>query len=621
MAKYNLLNRLELPGGVKRLNPEQQKILCWEIRQKLLHTLSENGGHLASNLGVVELTVALHTVFDVPQDAIVWDVGHQCYAHKMLTGRLGAFSTIRREGGLSGFPRPGESGCDAFIAGHASTSISAACGLATAKALSGDRHHVVAVVGDGAFTGGMIYEALNNAGRTGNRLIVVLNDNDMSISKSVGSLARYLASKRTSEGYLNLKNRVEDALKKIPVVGRELRDVISDSKAAFRQLLYHSNLFEDFGFDYLGPVDGHDIPALVQALRRAKELEKPVVLHVNTVKGKGYAFAEKNPARYHGVGGFDRASGRLKAPSESFSSVFGRELVLRARRDNKICAITAAMEEGTGLSAFAAEFGPKNRFFDVGIAEEHAVTFACGLAAGGMKPVFAVYSTFLQRGFDQIIHDASIERQHIVLAVDRAGIVGEDGETHQGLFDAAFLSEIPGVTVYSPATYGDLRYALDQAFDCCDGVAAVRYPRGGEIPVDERLGYRPGEWFHHRSGGQTLIVSYGRAFGEAYGAMELLAAEGKKADLLKLHRISPIPDACVQLAKKYRAIYFVEEGVRQGGIGEHFLDALSRVRYRGRMTIGAVENPFIPAMPADSALRRCGLDAHTVARAISELYF
>lgn len=621
MAKYNLLNRLELPGGVKRLNPEQQKILCWEIRQKLLHTLSENGGHLASNLGVVELTVALHTVFDVPKDAIVWDVGHQCYAHKMLTGRLGAFPTIRREGGLSGFPRPGESGCDAFIAGHASTSISAACGLATAKALSGDRHHVVAVVGDGAFTGGMIYEALNNAGRTGNRLIVVLNDNDMSISKSVGSLARYLASKRTSEGYLNLKNRVEDALKKIPVVGRELRDVISDSKAAFRQLLYHSNLFEDFGFDYLGPVDGHDIPALVQALRRAKELEKPVVLHVNTVKGKGCDFAEKNPARYHGVGGFDRASGRLKAPSESFSSVFGRELVLRARRDHKICAITAAMEEGTGLSAFAAEFGPKNRFFDVGIAEEHAVTFACGLAAGGMKPVFAVYSTFLQRGFDQIIHDASIERQHIVLAVDRAGIVGEDGETHQGLFDAAFLSEIPGVTVYSPATYGDLRYALDQAFDCCDGVAAVRYPRGGEIPVDERLGYRPGEWFHHRSGGQTLIVSYGRAFGEAYGAMELLAAEGKKADLLKLHRISPIPDACVQLAKKYRAIYFVEEGVRQGGIGEHFLDALSRVRYRGRMTIGAVENPFIPAMPADSALRRCGLDAHTVARAISELYF
>lgn len=621
MAKYNLLNRLELPGGVKRLNPEQQKILCWEIRQKLLHTLSENGGHLASNLGVVELTVALHTVFDVPQDAIVWDVGHQCYAHKMLTGRLGAFSTIRREGGLSGFPRPGESGCDAFIAGHASTSISAACGLATAKALSGDRHHVVAVVGDGAFTGGMIYEALNNAGRTGNRLIVVLNDNDMSISKSVGSLARYLASKRTSEGYLNLKNRVEDALKKIPVVGRELRDVISDSKAAFRQLLYHSNLFEDFGFDYLGPVDGHDIPALVQALRRAKELEKPVVLHVNTVKGKGCDFAEKNPARYHGVGGFDRASGRLKAPSESFSSVFGRELVLRARRDHKICAITAAMEEGTGLSAFAAEFGPKNRFFDVGIAEEHAVTFACGLAAGGMKPVFAVYSTFLQRGFDQIIHDASIERQHIVLAVDRAGIVGEDGETHQGLFDAAFLSEIPGVTVYSPATYGDLRYALDQAFDCCDGVAAVRYPRGGEIPVDERLGYRPGEWFHHRSGGQTLIVSYGRAFGEVYGAMELLAAEGKKTDLLKLHRISPIPDACVQLAKKYRAIYFVEEGVRQGGIGEHFLDALSRVRYRGRMTIGAVENPFIPAMPADSALRRCGLDAQTVARAISELYF
>ncbi len=621
LANFNLLHTLKFPQDLRKLNEEQQKNLCWEIRQRLIRTLSSTGGHLASNLGAVELTVALHTVFDLPQDQIVWDVGHQSYTHKLLTGRLKNFSKIRQEGGISGFPRPSESEYDAFIGGHASTSVSAAYGLAKAKTLTGDRHHVIAVVGDGAFTGGMVYEALNNAGRSGDRLIVVLNDNHMSISESVGSLARYLAEKRTTQGYAQLKDTVEQALLKIPLVGNTARDMIYNSKALLRQTIYHSNMFEDFGFDYLGPVDGHDIPLLVQTFRRAKALEKPVLVHINTIKGKGYPYAEKNPSTFHGVGKFDYESGELKPSSENFSSVFGQELVRLAQEDDRICAITAAMQGGTGLDGFAKQFEPKNRFFDVGIAEEHAVTFACGLAAGGMLPVFAVYSTFLQRGFDQLIHDAAIEQQHVLLAVDRAGLVGDDGETHQGMFDAAFLSQIPGTTVYSPATFADLRYAMQKALYETDGLVAVRYPRGGEPTFSPKLPEEPAEWLHLKYGGETLVISYGREFGEVYRAAQSLAERGKTVDLLKLHRIAPLPEACIALAKRYRTILFVEEGIRSGGIGEHFLSRLSDAGYIGRMTIQAVENPFLPQMSVASALHRCGLDSDTLEEQIAALYF
>ncbi len=621
MANFNLLHTLKFPQDLRKLNEEQQKNLCWEIRQRLIRTLSSTGGHLASNLGAVELTVALHTVFDLPQDQIVWDVGHQSYTHKLLTGRLKNFSKIRQEGGISGFPRPSESEYDAFIGGHASTSVSAAYGLAKAKTLTGDRHHVIAVVGDGAFTGGMVYEALNNAGRSGDRLIVVLNDNHMSISESVGSLARYLAEKRTTQGYAQLKDTVEQALLKIPLVGNTARDMIYNSKALLRQTIYHSNMFEDFGFDYLGPVDGHDIPLLVQTFRRAKALEKPVLVHINTIKGKGYPYAEKNPSTFHGVGKFDYESGELKPSSENFSSVFGQELVRLAQEDDRICAITAAMQGGTGLDGFAKQFEPKNRFFDVGIAEEHAVTFACGLAAGGMLPVFAVYSTFLQRGFDQLIHDAAIEQQHVLLAVDRAGLVGDDGETHQGMFDAAFLSQIPGTTVYSPATFADLRYAMQKALYETDGLVAVRYPRGGEPTFSPKLPEEPAEWLHLKYGGETLVISYGREFGEVYRAAQSLAERGKPVDLLKLHQIAPLPEACIALAKRYRTILFVEEGMRSGGIGEHFLSRLSDAGYIGRMTIQAVENPFLPQMSVASALHRCGLDSDTLEEQIAALYF
>lgn len=618
MATKRLLDCLNLPGDLKKLKPEQQKLVCADIRSLLVRTVSENGGHLASNLGIVELTVALHTVFDLPQDQIVWDVGHQCYPHKILTGRLDRFDTIRSRDGISGFPRSHESDYDAFLGGHASTSLSAACGLAKAKTITGDNHHVIAVVGDGALTGGMIYEGLNNAGRSGDRLIMVVNDNNMSISPNVGSLARYLAAKRVSNSYLSLKSSVESALLKIPKVGEEVRDALSNTKATFRQMLLHSNLFEDFGFEYFGPVDGHDLTLLIDVLRRAKAQNCPVVVHVNTVKGKGYSFAEKNPSRFHGVGRFDSVSGELPPSGKSFSGYFGKRLMAHAKLDKRICAITAAMQTGTGLQAFAEKYAPQNRFFDVGIAEEHALTFACGLAAGGMKPVFAVYSTFLQRAFDQLLHDAAIEPRHIVVAVDRAGLVGEDGETHQGLFDAAFLSQVPGIIVYSPATFSQFDYAFDQALHFHEGPVAVRYPRGGEAELD----FVPtGDYTHIADGGHTLIISYGRISEQVDKARLLLASVNKTADLLLLDRITPIPQECVLLAKKYRSILFVEEGVRTGGIGEHFIEALTNAEYRGKVKLLAIDQPFVPQMPTEQAIEFCGLDAQSIAQIAEDLFF
>lgn len=618
MTPFQPMERLKLPQDLKKMDSKELSILCGEIRQQIIRTVSKNGGHLASNLGAVELTVALHRVFQIPQDAIVWDVGHQCYTHKILTGRFSRFHTLRKTGGISGFPRHDESNCDAFLAGHASTSLSAACGLAKAKTLTGDPHTVIAVVGDGALTGGMIYEALNNAGRSGSRLIMVLNDNNMSISKSVGALARYLAMKRTSAGYLQLKDRVEDTLLKIPFVGQGIRDTIVSSKSTLRQVLYHSNLFEDFGFDYLGPVDGHNLSGLIQVLTRAKELEKPVVVHINTIKGKGYLPAEKNPARYHGVSAFDYKQGIQTKEEKTFSSVFGQTLADLARKDEKICAITAAMETGTGLAPFAKEFGRQDRFFDVGIAEEHAVTFACGLAAGGMRPVVAVYSTFLQRAYDQLLHDGAIEPQHVVLAVDRAGFIGSDGATHQGLFDAAFLSQIPGIVIYSPATYNQLVYSLNQAMYQTEGLAAVRYPRGQEDSLPVALS---GDWTHCSKDSSVLLVTYGRQSFETIRAMDLLEQAEKPVDLLVLNKISPIPQECIQLARKYPKILFVEEGILQGGIGEHFLCMLSEISYYGKMQIQAVKQPFLPQMTLAEAQEFCGLDAASIVKRVTELFF
>ena len=420
----NILGRLKLPEDLKKLNGRQCRQLCREIREILIITVAEIGGHLSSNLGTVELTVALHKVFDSPKDKIVWDVGHQAYTHKLLTGRLSEFASIRREGGLSGFARPSESEHDAFISGHSSTSISAACGIAKAMELNGDKeHHVIAVIGDGAFTGGEAYEGMNNGGKCADNLIVILNDNEMSISRNVGAFAKYLTSIRGNEKYVAAKRRTVQVLDKMPVVGEPIKNVMQDSKDILKWFLYHSTMFEDLGFVYLGPVDGHDIHALDDVLRAAKAIHKPVLVHVNTVKGKGFRRAEKNPGACHGVGVCELKFGNPEVISDDcFSAVFGHELLRLGSRDKNICAVTAAMKYGTGLQYFAAEY--PERFFDVGIAEQHAVTFCAGLSSMGKIPVFSVYSSFLQRAFDQVVHDAAISGEHIVLCVDRAGIRG-----------------------------------------------------------------------------------------------------------------------------------------------------------------------------------------------------
>ncbi|MBP1592464.1 MAG: 1-deoxy-D-xylulose-5-phosphate synthase, partial [Oscillospiraceae bacterium] len=448
------LEKIDLPGGLKDLSIEECRDLCKDIRNILIRTVSKNGGHLASNLGVVELTLAIHRVFNSPDDKIVWDVGHQAYTHKILTGRLDRFSTLRQENGISGFPKPNESEHDAFVSGHSSTSISVACGIAEAMKLENKNNHAVAVIGDGAFTGGLAYEGLNNAGKSHSNLIVILNHNGMSISKNVGALAKYLSAIRNKEGYMNTKNAVDQVLKKTPVVGQPISKVLSASKSAIKgAVLKGSNtMFEDLGFEYLGPVDGHDIEAVEEVLKVAQAMHKPVFVHVNTIKGKGYTPAEKNPGEYHGIPRFDIATGNPEVSSvDSFSSEFGRELAAIAGENDKLCAVTAAMKYGTGLQFFAAKY--KERFFDVGIAEQHAVTYCAGLASMGMVPVFAVYSSFLQRAYDQIVHDAALSGCHMVIGIDRAGFVGEDGETHQGVFDVPMLTSVPGVTIFSPSGY------------------------------------------------------------------------------------------------------------------------------------------------------------------------
>ncbi len=438
-----LLNTIKSPEDLKGLSSEQLKRLCSEIRSCIIHTVSTNGGHLASNLGVVELTVALHRVFSSEKDRIVWDVGHQSYTHKMLTGRGDRISTIRTKDGLSGFPNREESPYDPFTCGHSSTSISSALGLAKAKELNGDDGYVVAVIGDGALTGGLAYEGLNNAGRLKRNFIVVLNDNKMSISRNVGSMARYLARIRTEPSYFRIKGNVENALDHIPVVGTPMHHVLTKSKSVLKQLLYNSTIFEDMGFYYYGPFDGHDLDKMIEVFTNVKSINHPVLLHVVTQKGRGYSYAEHNPGAFHGVSKFNIKTGKPLFSGPSFSAVFGDTLCGFAEdRSDRICAVTAAMQSGTGLTDFAKKF--PERFFDTGIAEEHAVTFCGGLAVGGMLPVFAVYSSFLQRGYDQMIHDVALQHVKVVLAVDRAGVVGEDGQTHQGIFDASYLNTIPG---------------------------------------------------------------------------------------------------------------------------------------------------------------------------------
>lgn len=602
MNRYPVLDRVNSPQDVKSLNRKDLNEFCSEVREFLVEHVSKTGGHLASNLGVVELTTALHRVFDTPWDSIIWDVGHQCYTHKIITGRKDRFDTLRQPEGLSGFPKPDESPHDAFVAGHSSTSISAAYAISRANQMRGSNSHAIAVIGDGAFTGGMAYEALNNAGRSRSNLIIVLNHNAMSISRNVGAFARYLSAIRLQPGYLRLKGHTETVLDHIPLVGKPVKKVVQGSKAALKNVLYHSTFFEEMGFTYIGPVDGHDLKALEKAFTQAKLLGRPVFVHVETVKGKGYEFAEKNPLVYHGISKFDIETGNPDLPEEdSFSVVFGNYLTRLADCDDKICAITAAMKQGTGLTPFCSKH--RNRFFDVGIAEQHAVTFAAGLASKGYVPVFAVYATFLQRAYDQILHDAAIERLHVVLAVDRAGLVGDDGETHQGVYDVAYLTSIPGVTVYSPSTNEELEAQLYRAVYETEGVVAVRYPRGCDKKIYKSEDPKADYAFLFE-GGKNLAISYGRIFHDLYAANE----EGLFGALLKLNKINPLPDELIEKIAAYENIVFFEEVEQNGSIGEHLLLLLSQTGWKGRYRAVSLPNGFFKQGKVPQMLREYRLD-------------
>ena len=611
------LEKIQSPDDVKKLDKRELPELCAQLRRKMIETVSANGGHLSSNLGAVELTVALHRVFTTPHDVIVWDVGHQCYAHKLLTGRYDRFDTLRKKDGVSGFPCPRESEHDAFIVGHSSTSISVANGIAKAKELTGDDGYTIAVIGDGALTGGLAYEGLSNAGRSDDRLLVILNDNKMSISQNVGFVARYLAHLRTRVRYVHWKQRLTNFVSHIPLVGRPVNRWLHSWKKRLKRSVFAStSYFENMGFYYMGPVDGHNLEDLTQAMTAARSIDRPVLLHVATVKGKGYLFAEKTPDVYHGVGGFDPQTGEAAPGQPSFSSVFGETLCALAEQDDRIVAVTAAMKKGTCLDTFSRQF--PTRFFDVGIAEEHAVTFASGMASGGLLPVFAVYSTFLQRSYDQLINDTSLMHTHIVLAIDRAGVVPDDGETHQGIYDVAMLATVPGVTVYAPSCFKELQIHLRQALYDTAGIAAVRYPKGGEHPL--LSGYEPGYKPYDYADGRTrelLVVTYGRTYGEVLTALRQRSQNGRRTSVLKLNRILPPEDEAVVLASAYRCVLFVEEGVVRGGIGEMFGCRLAELGFTGRYAIrGITENPGV--CTTAEGLHETGLDAQGIAAFMQE---
>ena len=565
-----ILDRINGPEDVKKLRGEELSQLAEEIRTFLIEKISMTGGHLASNLGVVELTIALFRAFSLPEDKIVWDVGHQSYTHKILSGRKDGFDALRQYGGMSGFPKRAESSCDAFDTGHSSTSISAGLGIAQGRDLMRENYKVVSVIGDGALTGGMAYEALNNAGRMKTNFIIVLNDNNMSISENVGGMSTYLSNLRADEGYNLLKKAVSDSLSNIPLVGDRMVNTLLRTKNSIKQFLIPGMLFENMGLTYLGPVDGHDIRKLERIFREAQKIDRAVLIHVITRKGKGYAPAEKNPAAFHGVGPFCIETGELKKSSEnpSYTEVFSRELCRLAAKDERIVALTAAMPDGTGLSRFARRF-PK-RFFDVGIAEQHAVTSAAGMAAAGLKPVVAVYSSFLQRAYDQIVHDVCLQNLPVVFCIDRAGLVGSDGETHQGIFDLTYLSSIPSMTVMAPKNMWELRDMMRFALSL-GSPAAIRYPRGEAYRGlrDHRavVEYGKSEMLYEEK--DLALVAFGSMVSCAEHIRAKVRKEGKACTLVNGRFVKPIDYGMMdRLAQDHSVIVTLEENVLRGGAGE-----------------------------------------------------
>lgn len=618
MSENKILDNVNSPSDIKELSFEQLNILAGEIRAELIETVSRNGGHLASNLGAVELTIALHKTFNSPDDKIIWDVGHQAYTHKILTGRREMFSTIRTENGLSGFTRPEESEHDIFASGHSSISVSAAYGISVSNSLLyNDDRKTIAVIGDGSFTGGLVYEGLNNAGRDEkSNLIVVLNDNDMSISQNVGAVATHLSKIRTKPRYYLLKTGTYRFLSAIPLIGKPIAKFIRNLKNYVKSSVYGTTMFEKMGFAYMGPFDGHNIEQLCSAFEIAKNKNEPVMIHVLTKKGKGYNFAELSPSTFHGISKFDVVTGESVCGEESFSDHFGNLLCKSAEENSKICAITAAMSLGTGLEKFSKSYS--ERFFDVGIAEEHAVTFASGLAKNEMIPVFCVYSTFLQRCYDQIVHDCSMQNLKIIFAIDRAGFVGVDGESHQGVFDVPFLNTIPQIEVYSPSSYIELDKVFDKALKKATTSVAIRYPRGVEDELPSDFISEDKDYDVYGDNGDILLVVYGRLFSQACKAKEVLRKKGMNVKILKLNKIKPVNTEIFKNISDFTHIFFFEESVRNGSVAERFGSLLLENGFKGVYDITAIGEEFVKPAVVESQLKRYGLDFESMAKKVSE---
>ncbi|WP_231493368.1 1-deoxy-D-xylulose-5-phosphate synthase [Alicyclobacillus macrosporangiidus] len=606
-----LLEKVNEPSDVKRLTEAQLLQLASEIRAFLIESISKTGGHFGANLGVVELTLALHRVFDSPRDKIVWDVGHQAYVHKMLTGRREQFATLRQYKGLSGFPKRSESPHDAFGAGHASTSISAALGMAVARDLSGERHHVVAVIGDGALTGGMAMEALNHAGHVGTNLLVILNDNEMSISENVGAVSKYLTRLRTDPTYSRAKAELEAALRKVPAIGERLTKTLEKLKDSMRHLFVPGMLFEGFGFKYLGPVDGHDLPCLIRVLEDAKHLRGPVLIHLVTRKGKGYPSAEDAPDKFHA---WPSGSGGKSAPS--YSSVFAETLTWLAEADDRVVAVTPAMIQGSGLGKFQQRF--PRRLYDVGIAEQHAATFCAGLAAAGKRPVLAIYSTFLQRAYDQVIHDICIQKLPVLIAIDRAGLVGADGETHQGAFDIAYLRTVPNLTLMMPKDENELRHMLYTGLHL-EGPVAVRYPRadGEGVPLDESLRMLPvGRAEVVREGTDVALLALGPMVRVAEAAAERLADQhGIQATVVNMRFVKPLDTSLVVRLAERMPLVTVEEAALAGGMGSAVTEALADAGVLARVTRMGLPDVFVEHGSREELLKVFQLSPEGVADA------
>lgn len=614
-----ILDRIKKPNDVKSLTLQECNELADEIRQFLIQSLSETGGHLASNLGVVELTIALHRTLEFPQDKLIWDVGHQAYTHKVLTGRKDQFATLRKTGGLSGFPKRGESDCDAFDTGHSSTSISAGLGMVQARDLKGENYSVISVIGDGALTGGMAYEALNNASNLNKNFIIVLNDNEMSITRNVGGMSSYLGNIRTAASYTELKMGVTQVLKKIPKVGDGMVDAIHKTKSSIKQFVIPGMLFENMGLTYLGPVDGHNINQMMKVFKDAKRVQGPVLVHVLTEKGRGYAPAVRHPARFHGAGPFEVETGLPKSNGKAtYTDIFSTVMRKFGDREPDVVAVSAAMVPGTGLKRFGNMF--PDRLFDVGIAEEHAVTFAAGLALGGLRPVVAIYSSFLQRAVDQILHDVCMQNLPVVFAVDRAGLVGSDGETHHGCFDLTYLSMMPNMTVMAPKNKWELsdmlKFAIRQ-----EGPVAIRYPRGEAYDglEDHRAAVEMGKGEVLYQGEEIALLAIGNMVKTAKQVYDALSDEGYRPTLVNMRFVKPLDTRLLdELGQNHRLIVTLEENVKNGGFGEKVLDYYSVKRTDAAVRIVAIEDKFIPHGSVGDLMRQQRMDAESVLDRIHE---